>query len=74
MPDKTIEARLDAIEQQIAQATEALTTIREELDISDRIENANAEQITKLKRHVADLQSRARVSKLPTPEFQPTES
>lgn len=56
MPEETIEARLDAIEQQIEQATEALESIRTELQIGARIESANTREIDKLKGHVAKLQ------------------
>lgn len=72
MPDESIETRLDAIEQQLEQATEALSTIREELDITDRIESANTREIDKLKRHVAKLQRLAQPTG-PLPENTPND-
>lgn len=74
MPDETIEARLDAIEQHLEQATIALDACRTDLRINQHIESANTVQIDKLKRHVADLQSRARVGTIPAAQIQPTEN
>lgn len=57
MPNEPIEPRLVLIEECIAEATRALEILRSELQISARIESANAREIEKLKRHVAKLQN-----------------
>ena len=60
MLDETLESRLDAIRQQLEQATDAFEQCRHDSDIGQRIENANAREIEKLKRHVAKLQADGR--------------
>lgn len=56
MPDETIQARIDAIAQQLDEALEALEQCKTDATIQQRIENANTREIEKLKRHVAKLQ------------------
>ncbi len=56
MPDMTIQARLDALRQQLDATTNDFNILSNDLQISNRIESANAREIEKLKRHVAKLQ------------------
>lgn len=74
MPDEAILARLTAIEMSIAEATAFLESIRTDLGINSRIEAANTREIEKLKRHVAELQSKARAGTNPEPIAQPIAS
>ena len=59
MSNETIEARLDAIEQQLEQATIALDHCRSDLRVDTAVHAANTREIEKLKRHVAKLQADA---------------
>lgn len=60
MPNETIEPRLDAIQASLDNAREAPGKCQDELRVHQRIENANACEIDKLKRHVAKLQTDSR--------------
>lgn len=56
MSNEKIESRLNVIRDQVAIAQTALEKCEEDFSIHTRIENANAREIEKLKRHVAKLQ------------------
>lgn len=56
MSNETIESRLNVIRDQFTSAQAALEKCEQDFSIHTRIENANAREIEKLKRHVAKLQ------------------
>ena len=60
MSNETTESRLKVIHDQIMSAQTALEKCEQDFSIHTRIENANAREIEKLKRHVAKLQADGR--------------
>lgn len=67
MPNETITNKLIAINAQIVDAKTALDECAQNIDIAQRIESANAREIEKLKRHVANLQTKDQARANPEP-------